>query len=376
MCKVVSNSSSNLVSDERVKLPSNSCRSVSSSSSSPAYTKLSTAQVSNLVQVREYDPNTPLVQGPVNYVAVSDSSPCNAGTPTLQTGDVGTSASATGECVAACNSCLSQDIDIVRDTIDIYKPHICNTLSEDSEEEVRAGGLSLAVSESHSRHTDRQSSPQCCLRADDGSHNRPIISQSNAQTDKGSVVPELDLRDNFKPGGQASAASRAQVAGASKEESGRLSTGGGKLHGAVGPLNAEAAEAQRPWERVTTASEAWGPLDGSRTSSGDPYLCGPRGDRLGIGGNGIGLPELGPGSAQPVIHRSPVASVHGPIGLADARVSQQHQRRSGEGPIEHEPVEIRPSTPSIRQKVRASGARSGTCTGDALLDPNSSLFPI
>ena len=92
--------------------------------------------------------------------------------------------------------------------------------------------------------------------------------------------------------------------------------------------------------------------------------------------NGIGLPDVGPGCAAGRFLFVPLqaAGAQREGRVADAQPSQQHQEGLHTGPIEHETELWCASSPGIGQKVRASGARSGSCTGDALLDPNSSLI--
>ena len=375
MCKVVSSSSkfsnlSNLhgggVEDECVELPSNSCRSCAPSSS----------KSSNLDTARECNPasNTPLAKGPVNYVAVSDSSPCDVGLPTSQTGDVGPSASATGECVAACNSCLSQgiDIDIVSDThIDTIDVYSRSNISEDKTEEVREGRLSHAVNESHSRHVDRQSFPQCGLRGAGGSHNRPSSIQSHAQTDKGSSAPELYLRDHLKGVQQALAASRATGGSIIDGGEGQESTVVGKLHGAVEPLNLGGVRRLlEPREILTTPSGTYGtPRLEHAYQLGVPGTAGSASTTSGDGCNGFGLPErarrVGAAAGIPFLP-TPVRDIGAQKEgrYADARTSQQPQEGQGRTDRCHDVDGMSQPSPSIRQKVEPCDSRSVSLNGE------------
>ena len=115
------------------------------------------AQVSNVAEVLEFDPNTPCAQGPVNYDAPNFSS---AGSPIVEVGDVGTPTSAPDGCVVACNSCPIQDIDVSLNDID-DTPHVCNREEEGA---------------------------RCCIsHATRASHNRRRVGLSSEQTDKGSI---------------------------------------------------------------------------------------------------------------------------------------------------------------------------------------------
>ena len=278
-------------SSDGAKLPGNSCRSSSSNA------KTTSLEVREVVEVREYDPNTPLAFGAANssvQVTVTDTS---VGKPIEEA--VGSPiAGLSMTCVVAGNSCRHDNahddanLDIGNHGIDpavnLRRNSNCNGIGNNThanygeEEEEEAQETSL-------RHAaDVHSRP----RADSagGRHVKAVTCLRG----RGAIISSSSLKRD--------SASRADSPGLMCQSgSEEVSIEVRSAHGVHGRLNGEAAEAHQPRESRIASGDT-GPMLDHAYQCGTPIAAGGCRDLIrGPGRNGIGLPDVGPGSVRPVI---------------------------------------------------------------------------
>lgn len=300
---LVNNQTSSVGSSDDVDISrglANSIACVGSSSSSNCIANTKSLKVSEVVEVKEYDPNTPLASGAANYT------PHDAGEPTSGAGPPTPGVSI--GCVVACNSCPNDnahngnlnitnanDAVVNDDGLEINSNNV-----DHQEEEAQETSLSHAADEHSSRRADRSGGRQ--IRSIDAPELRGrdrIRSPHQASTRTNARRLTLQAPKRAEDHQQALAASRADERGECQEESMQVSIGVGSVHGARGPFNGEAAEAHQ----LRRSFIATGDTNFKSLGKGHVSISGGgAGHGIADEPDRIGLLEVDQGSARPFIH--------------------------------------------------------------------------